>query len=222
MTLINIGLVILIASFIPEATDADNRSTAGRSINQVSASLLELPSERPTILAVHDNGRTKAGRLTKTSIPARSVPSRKAVDPAVQDFISEISEARIMDREEGKLAAQRGTSRSIKDYGKKMVEDQTEMLKELKEIASERDLKVESELGKRKAMGLSDLEALHGKNFDSKFVRMMIVDHRRDIRKLEKATRSDDADIQVFATKYLPVVQKHLEEIEAIKKELKK
>ena len=66
---------------------------------------------------------------------------------------------------------------------------------------------------------LEDLRKAHGKAFDKKFIRMMIIDHKRDIVKLEKATRSNDADVQVFATKYLPVVEGHLVKIKALKKD---
>ncbi|HYI78569.1 MAG TPA: DUF4142 domain-containing protein, partial [Chryseolinea sp.] len=65
--------------------------------------------------------------------------------------------------------------------------------------------------------GLTDLKEVHGKSFDKKFIRMMIIDHKRDLKKFEKATRSTDADIQVFATKYLPYVQSHLQKIKALK-----
>jgi putative membrane protein len=49
---------------------------------------------------------------------------------------------------------------------------------------------------------------------------MMILDHKRDVRTFEKATKSNDADVKLFATKYLPVVQSHLEKIRTLKKKI--
>ncbi len=46
---------------------------------------------------------------------------------------------------------------------------------------------------------------------------MMTIDHKRDVKKFERATRSRDADVQVFATRYLPYVQSHLERIRGLK-----
>jgi putative membrane protein len=73
-------------------------------------------------------------------------------------------------------------------------------------------------LGTDKAEGLNDLRKVHGKSFDKKFIKMMIIDHNRDIKKLERAVLYGDPDIQVFATKYLPIVQSHLDQIKALKK----
>ena len=98
-----------------------------------------------------------------------------------------------------------------------MVNDQTEMLHEIKKLAALKNIKVPDELGPEKAEGLRELKEVHGKSFDKKFIKMMIIDHKRDVKKFERATRSADADVQVFATKYLPYVQSHLDKIKALK-----
>lgn len=210
MTIINIGIVVLMAYFIPKATQTTTDDAPKTETNRTKASLVELRN---------------APSLAAKGSPAMSstFASNAAKAPSeIRAFIHDLSEARIMDLEEGKLAAQRGTNRPLKDYGTMMIEDQTKMLQELQKIASLKNVEIASELGRRKTVGLSDLHELHGKEFDSKFIRMMIIDHKRDIRKLEKATKSRDADVQVFATKYLPVVKNHLTRIEEIKEEMKK
>lgn len=210
MTIINIGIVALMAYFIPKATQTTTDNAPKTEANLTKASLVELRNE-PSLAAKGSKGTSNALTLNSEKTPSE-----------IEAFIHELSEARIMDREEGKLAAQRGTNRPLKDYGMMMIEDQTRMLQELQKIASSKNVEIASELGRKKTVGLSDLHGLHGKEFDSKFIRMMIIDHKRDIRKLEKATKSSDADIQVFATKYLPVVKNHLTRIEDIKAEMKK
>ena len=136
----------------------------------------------------------------------------------VVNFLMEVSEARIMDLEEGRIAQQRATFRTLKDYGTLMVNDQTKMLKELEAIATSRKIRIPQTLGQSKANDLSDLKREHGKEFDSKFIKMIVIDHKRDVKKFRKALYSDDPDIQVFATKYLPVVESHLDKIQSIKK----
>jgi putative membrane protein len=142
------------------------------------------------------------------------------VDDIVSKFIVEASDARLMDLEEGKIATQRSTTRELKDYGKLMLEDQSRMLAELKIIAARKKVKVASVLSEKKAAGLADLKNAHGRSFDKKFIKMMILDHKRDVKMLERATRSNDVDIKLFATKYLPVVQSHLDKIRSLKKKI--
>lgn len=144
--------------------------------------------------------------------------SKPDVDGEIADFLKEMTEARLMDLEEGKTAQQRATTRSLKNYGSLMVKDQSEMLNNLKKIAADKKVPIPSWLGPDKTEGLGDLKEEHGKSFDKKFIKMMIIDHKRDIKKLEKAIQYGDADLQVFATRYLPVVQSHLDQIKALKK----
>jgi hypothetical protein len=46
----------------------------------------------------------------------------------------------------------------------------------------------------------------------------MLFDQKKYARDFERAAQSNDPDIQVFATKYLPVVQSHLVQIKSMKK----
>jgi putative membrane protein len=152
--------------------------------------------------------------------PSKNSTSLTSANDETTEFLYEMTEARLMDLEEGKTAAQRGTTRALKDYGVLMVKDQTEMLKDLKKIAEGKHIQVPLLVGEEKRQGLEDLRKVHGKDFDKKFIKMMINDHKRDVRKFEAATHSNDADLQVFATKYLPIVEAHLIKIKALKKDL--
>ena len=138
-------------------------------------------------------------------------------DESLEMFISEMAEARLMVLEEGKVAQQRSTTKDLKLYCTLMVNDQTEMLHEIKKLAALKNIKVPDELGPDKAEDLRELKEVHGESFDKKFIKMMTIDHKRDVKKFERATRSDDADVQVFATKYLPRVQSHLDKISGLK-----
>jgi len=143
--------------------------------------------------------------------------TKSDTDESLEKFISEMAEARLMDLEEGKIAQQRSTTKDLKSYGTLMVNDQTEMLLEIKKLAALKNIKVPDELGPDKTEGLRELKEVHGESFDKKFIKMMTIDHKRDVKKFERATRSDDADVQVFATKYLPYVQSHLDKLRGLK-----
>ncbi len=57
----------------------------------------------------------------------------------------------------------------------------------------------------------------NGEDFDKKFIKMMIIDHERDIKLFKKALDYKDAEVSAFAKKYLPMIQGHLDKIEVIK-----
>lgn len=157
-------------------------------------------------------------KITERSSEFTAIPANPSLDAEISDFIYEASESRIMDIEQGKIAEQRCTSRTLKDYGTLMVEDQNRMLEELKELAAKKGLVITTSLSEKKSSALNDLKERHGKDFDKKFVRMITIDHKRDVKKFEDALLSTDPDIQVFATKYLPLVKTHLDMIRSIRK----
>ena len=160
---------------------------------------------------------TESGHTLPSDFAGFSKASKTKSDEFVTAFITEMAEARLMDLEEGKIAQQRSTTKDLKSYGTLMVKDQTEMLREIKKLAVLKNVSLSNELGPDKAEGLKDLKEVHGKSFDKKFIKMMTIDHKRDMKKFERATRSSDADVQVFATRYLPYIQSHLERIRALK-----
>lgn len=196
--LINIAIIAGIAAIFtdPESAERPDAKQSKSEVIDISAEM------KPT--------------AQSNFISAKDVTA-ETTDEFVTEFITDMAEARLMDLEEGKMAQQRSTSRDLKSYGTLMVNDQTEMLNEIKKLAALKGVALPSSLGKQKEKGLNDLKEVHGKSFDKKFIKMMIIDHKRDVKKFERATRSTDADIQVFATRYLPYVESHLQKIKALK-----
>ena len=60
---------------------------------------------------------------------------------------------------------------------------------------------------------------LSGKAFDQHYVDMMVNDHKKDVAKFkQESTSAKDDQLRSWAAKTLPVLQKHLDSIQAIKK----
>lgn len=145
-----------------------------------------------------------------------AVVSAKSKDP-VTKFLLESSDARRMDREEGKLAAERGTTEEIRQYGTLMITDQTMLLAKLEALAEQKKVVLPTTISKKKTKGLHRLEAKHEKDFDKKFISMITIDHKRDVRIFKRATNSKDLQVKAFAVEYLPLIQSHLDKIRKIK-----
>jgi putative membrane protein len=145
----------------------------------------------------------------------------KTANDRVTKFLTDAADARLMDTEEGKLARERGTTEEIRSYGRWMMRDQSTLLKEIKEIAQKKSIVLPAKISEEKAEGLEDLKKEKGKNFDKKFMKMIAVDHKRDVREFKKATHFEDAETKKFAAQYLPTIESHLERIKEIEKDEK-
>ncbi|MBL0744990.1 DUF4142 domain-containing protein [Chryseolinea lacunae] len=141
----------------------------------------------------------------------------KPVDEVAEKFLTTAIEARIMDLEQGRAAQQRSATDAVKDYGTLMLRDQNIMLNELRAIAASKHITLPEAPDAKQQEALATLQQQDGKAFDKKFIKMMIIDHKRDVRKFRKATHSNDVDVKAFAVKYLPVVEAHLDYIQKLK-----
>jgi putative membrane protein len=97
-----------------------------------------------------------------------------------------------------------------------MIEDQTKMLKELRVLAASKNIILPNTLSVEKTKGLEDLKEEKGEAFDDKFIKMMKLDHKRDVDEFEDAIDFEDRDIKKFADKYLPIIQSHLDKIKQL------
>ena len=144
----------------------------------------------------------------------------KLVSEDVADFLVKSADARMMDAREGKLATQKATSQALRDYGKLMMKDQAMLLEKIKALAAKKHVTLPADVSNKKAEGREDLAEESGKDFDKKFVKMITIDHERDVKMFQKAIEQDDEDVRAFAQKYLPLIQSHLDKINTISSSL--
>ena len=144
---------------------------------------------------------------------------KKDSNDDIKTFLCEMTDARMMDIEEGKVAAERGTIKEVKDYGNLMIKDQNYLLDELKKFAKTKNITLPTKISDEKLNGLKDLKEKSGKDLDKKFLKMISIDHKRDVRKFKKATEIDDQETKVFAKKHLPMIKSHLKKVCQIRKD---
>jgi putative membrane protein len=143
-----------------------------------------------------------------------------SVDENISDFLTEAADARMMDIAEAKLAVARATTPEIKKYGAWMISDQNILLKEIRTLAKSKNVALPKRISHEKEQGLGELEKKTDKDFDEKFMKMITIDHRRDVRKFKNAQSIADRDVSAFASKYLPVIESHLERAKDIKQNI--
>lgn len=138
---------------------------------------------------------------------------------AEKKFLCRAADARMMDWAEGQLATEHATNTPLKEYGQRMLDEQDAFMDDIKALAADKNYILPTALSEKKANGLADLKEEKGKDFDKKFIKMMVIDHKRDVKDFKRALKSKDADVSAFAKKYLPVLKEHLATAQKLKED---
>lgn len=111
----------------------------------------------------------------------------------------------------GKLAADKGSSDAVKQYGQKMVDDHTKANDELKQVASAQSITIPDALDSRHQSRIDKLSKLSGAAFDKAYAKAQVKDHEEDVRAFQdEAHNGNNAAVKDFANKALPTLQEHL------------
>lgn len=130
----------------------------------------------------------------------------------------------------GRLAAQKGTHAEVKRFGEMMVRDHTAAGQELKQIHSqlapgataENRAATDTDARDDHKDALEDLQGLSGREFDRKYMDLMVDHHEKAVNELERRAESGSTEVRQWAAKTLPKVQQHLEQARTIKETLDK
>jgi putative membrane protein len=115
----------------------------------------------------------------------------------------------------GKLAAEKGGSDDVKDFGNRMVKDHTQINDNLKEVAGKMNVKVPADLNAKHQAMVDKFSNLSGAAFDKAYVPAMIKDHKKDISEFEKADQTvKNPDLKKFIEDSTPMMKDHLETIQ--------
>lgn len=109
------------------------------------------------------------------------------------------------------MAQQKAESQEVKDYARKLEQDHTQANEKLKAIAQERQVSLPTDIGAEHQQMVTKLNGLSGAEFDKAYVKMMVSDHKKDVKEFEKvANRSMDSDLKNFASATAPTLKEHL------------
>jgi putative membrane protein len=111
----------------------------------------------------------------------------------------------------GKLAAEKGSSDAVKQYGQKMADDHTKANDELKQAASAQSITIPDTLDSKHQSRIDKLSKLSGAAFDKAYLKAQVKDHEDDVRAFQdEAQNGTNATVKDFANKTLPTLQEHL------------
>ena len=169
-----------------------------------------------------DSTSSTTTTTTDTTSTGGSTNSTMSSTPLSKDdssFVMEAAGGGMMEVQAGQIAQQNAQSQRVKDFGTMMVTDHSKANDELKSYASGHGITLPDSLPKAEQKHLDELKKLKGAAFDKHYVSMMVDDHQKDVAKFKKQSASaNDAQLKTWAGNTLPVLQKHLDSIQAIKK----
>ncbi len=114
----------------------------------------------------------------------------------------------------GKMAAEKGASKEVKEFGDQMVKDHSKANDELKEVAAKMNVMVPDKVDAKHQATIKKMSAMSGAAFDKAYVNGMVTAHMEDIALFEKADKEvKNEDLKKFIEKTLPVMKEHLEMI---------
>jgi len=153
----------------------------------------------PTANAPSTEGNQKAGAATA----ALSSGDRKFIQEAAQGGVGEVKL--------GQLAAQKGESSEVKQFGQRMADDHSKANDKLQQVASSKGVNLPNDMDAASKREYQKLQKLSGARFDQEYMKAMVSDHKKDVKEFqteEKAAK--DGDVKAFAANTLPTLEEHL------------
>jgi putative membrane protein len=160
---------------------------------------------------------TAAAQNDNMSGKSKMGSSSSMMNSMDKKFVMEAAMGGMMEVELGKLAAEKGMSDDVKQFGQKMVDDHSKANDDLMQVASTKGITLPTALdAKHKAMR-DKFASMSGAAFDKAYKQEMLKDHRKDVAEFQKESmKAADADIKSFATRTLPTLKEHLSMIEGM------
>jgi putative membrane protein len=137
------------------------------------------------------------------------------------EFAVKAANGGMLEMELARLVREKGQRSDVKEFAAMMMADHQKANDELKAIAGRKNITLPARLGDDEQKHVDELAKLSGTEFDKKYVDLMVDDHEKDVKLFkEAADDADDADLKAFAAKTLLTLQKHLERIKMIEKNI--
>jgi putative membrane protein len=139
------------------------------------------------------------------------------IDQEDSIFAVNAAKENLAEIELGQLAIKNAKGKRFKNFGWLMVKDHGKANTKLMAMAQLKKLPLPTKIDSTEQNKITQLAKKSGGDFNKAYVAMMIDDGKNDVKVFTDAsTKTQDPDIKAYAKKTLPVIQKHLDAINAI------
>ena len=153
-----------------------------------------------TLIAGQDRSSTRQQPVRGDKPPSPDAPF---IGAAAMDGMAEV--------EHGRLAAQHASSPEVKRFAQRMIDDHSKAAGPLKELASRKEIALETELDDQHQAMQDQLAKLNGAAFDKAYMSHMVKAHLQAVAQFQQQAKAgQDADVKAWAAKMLPMLQEHV------------
>ena len=162
-----------------------------------------------TTNSMDSNANLMVDTNTVNSTAVVSEDDKEFMTKAAQDGMAEVKLAT--------MAKDKAQNADVKKFAQKMIEDHTKANAELKELANKKNIALPADVNENQKEMADELAKLSGKEFDEKYVEMMVAAHEKSVDLFQsEADDGKNADAKAFAAKTLPTLKEHLSMIKEI------
>ena len=137
-------------------------------------------------------------------------------------MLKQLAEANLAEISAGKIAQDKAQSDEVKSFAKKMVDDHTKALDDLKQLAQAKGVTLPTEPNKQQAAMEQKLQGLSGDKFDKQYMKQAGERaHKQTHQLLQKAEKSEDTDLKNYASKTIAAVEGHQQMAKETERSLK-
>ena len=142
-------------------------------------------------------------------------------ESSLQDkaFVHDALEGGMAEVQLGKLAAEKGASDDVKQFGQKMVDDHTQLGDHMTQLAQQIGVKSPKGLSKKDEELVAKLQNLSGAQFDDAYIKAMLKDHKNDFSNFKvEAQNTQNPAVRQVALQGGQMIDQHLQMIQQIAK----
>jgi putative membrane protein len=182
-----------------------NTLVAG-AISFIAAASFQMPSMAQS---TGSGARAHADTAATQSQPSASDSKLSSAD---RGMLRDIAEANLAEVASGQLALEKSQNDQVKQFAQMMVDDHSKALKEVEQLAQDKNVKLPTAPGVKHKAVMLELKAIKGSTFDKKYIAHAgLDDHKATVALLQKTqAKAQDEDLKSLAGKMLPTVQEHL------------
>lgn len=128
-----------------------------------------------------------------------------------QKMMNKLAQGSSSEIQLGKLVASKATHPAVKNFGKRMIEDHSTILKQLNQWAATNNTSILETPGQEENKIMAKISSLSGKELDQQYIQGMLQDHNKDVAEIASYidTHKVSSVIPVLRGT-LPIVEDHL------------
>ncbi|OQW37220.1 MAG: hypothetical protein A4E19_13700 [Nitrospira sp. SG-bin1] len=141
------------------------------------------------------------------------IPSSAAMRSAAEEsFLTTVAQGQENVVMLGQLATRKASSRSVKQFAAKMIEDHQIAQREVRRLGLKEGIQLPVQVSEKQKRIHRELAMLRNQDFDREYMRHMLRDHAKEVTEFEQQARQlADTDIKRWASDALPVLKQHLQ-----------